>query len=586
MFTKPFIIFLILIILFSFDIEGSEIKREVGTIEFVGNNVFSDDYLIEKVAEDFKEKFDYDKIYDYLGKILNEYKALGYYNVRIDSLSPLRFRESVTGVKIYIYEGEKIKIKSVGFNGNNVISDDRLSKNFGISKGDYFIEKDIESGIEKIIKWYEENGYPFCKVEIEEKCFEDIGKTSEILLEFYINEGSPVKVDTIAVEGNNFTKKNLIIRESGLKEGEFFNQKLLNNVSNRFNKFEFVKLDGKPELITFKSSKNGILLKVIEKSSNYFSGILGYLPSRGSHNSSKGQFNGFIDIVFGNLFGTGRAVSVKWENRGGFSQDLNLKYSEPWFLNLPVNMSVFFNQSVEDSTFLKRGFAGEFNLPLFNNISGSLSFGYENTIPDKFGKSEYNISNSRMIYGKIGFDYDSRDDRLNPRKGIFYSTFYSIGKRNNLKDENLSGNSNLRECLDKKMTVDLQASIPTTKKGSIYSRIYGAQISSNEGEIPYSQLFTLGGTNSLRGYKEKQFRGSTVSLIELEYRYLLGEKSRIFLFYDGGYVKRSESKLIRTGYGWGFRISSRIGLIGFDYGIGEGDSPANGKIHFGLQSNF
>ncbi len=584
MHTKPFIIFLILIILFSFDVEGSEIKREAGNIEFIGNNVFSDDYLTGKVAEDFKEKFDYNRIYDYLGKILNEYKDLGYYNVRIDSLCELRDSESVKGVRIYIYEGKKMRIKAVGFNGNNVVSGDILSKNFGISKGDFFIEKGIESGIERIIKWYEENGYPFCKVEIEEQCFEDIGKSSEILLEFYINEGSPVKVDTIAVEGNNFTKKNLLIRESGLKEGEFFNQKLLNNVSKRFNKLEFIKLDGKPELITFKSSKNGILLKVIEKSSNYFSGILGYLPARG--NSSKGQINGFIDIVFGNLFGTGRAVSVKWENRGGFSQDLNLKYSEPYFLNFPVNMSVFFNQSVEDSTYLKRGFAGEFKLPLFNNISGFLSFGYENTIPDEFGKSEYNISDSRMIYGKLGFDYDSRADRLNPRKGIFYSTFYSIGRRNNLRDENLSGNTNPRECLDKKMTVDLQASIPTTKRGSIYSHIYGAQISSTEGKIPYSQLFALGGTNSLRGYKEKQFRGSTVSLIKLEYRYLLGEKSRIFLFYDGGYIKRSESKLFKSGYGFGLRISSKIGLIGFDYGIGEGDSPANGKIHFGLQSNF
>ena len=58
MHTKPVIIFLILIILFSFDVEGSEIKREAGRIEFIGNNVFSDDYLIGKVAEDFKEKFD------------------------------------------------------------------------------------------------------------------------------------------------------------------------------------------------------------------------------------------------------------------------------------------------------------------------------------------------------------------------------------------------------------------------------------------------------------------------------------------------------------------------------------------------
>ena len=170
---------------------------------------------------------------------------------------------------------------------------------------------------------------------------------------------------------------------------------------------------------------------------------------------------------------------------------------------------------------------------------------------------------------------------LNPRRGVYYSTFYSVGKRKSSEID-----TKLKENIDRKISIDFQVSIPTKKRGSIYLRIYGAQVSSSKGDIPYNQLFMLGGAHSLRGYKERQFRGSAVALANLEYRFLLGEKSRIFFFYDGGYIDKNESKLFKSGYGWGLRISSKVGIVGFDYGIGEGDSIANGKIHFGVQSNF
>lgn len=583
--TKKFyiLIFLLINLVYS-QSKGSEFYNEkIGSIDFIGNKIFSNDYLVKKLNPNVKENFN-DDLYNSLSEILKEYKDLGYYNVRIDSVSFIKNTKSTLDLKIYIYEGERIKIKGIVFDGNKLISDKKLSDIFRIYEGNYFIENEIENGMERIIKWFEENGYPFSKVELDKECVNDVGKKNDVLLKLNIYPDTLVKIDSIAVIGNNYTKRNLIIRKSGLLEGELFNQKLLNNISKNLENTDFVTLDGKPQLVTFNSSKNGILLKIVEKSSNSFDGILGYVPSQKYGNSSKGQINGFVDVVFGNLFGTGRSISVKWENRGGFSQDLNLKYSEPYFLNLPVALSTSFSQSVHDSTFLKRDFMTEFILPLNNRASGFFSCGYETTTPDKFGMSEYNISNAEVLYGRFGLTYDSRDSKLNPRRGIYYSTFYSIGKRKNLENRYNSGSPG--RYIDRKMIFDFQVSIPTAKRSSIYTLIYGANISSSEGNIPYSQLFMLGGANSLRGYRERQFLGSTIGLVNLEYRYLLGEKSRIFLFYDCGYVNKQKNGFYKSGYGWGFRVDSKIGLLGFDYGIGEGDSPANGKIHFGVKSNF
>lgn len=584
--TKKFYILIFLLIShFYSQSKGSEIHNEkIGSIDFIGNKVLSDDYLVKKLNPHIKENFNDDDLYNYLSEILKEYKDLGYYNVRIDSVSFVKNSKLTSDLKVYIWEGERVKIKGMVFNGDKLISDKKLSDIFRIYEGNFFIENEIENGIERIINWYEENGYPFCRVELDKECFNNINKGNEILLILNIYPNTPVKIDSIAVTGNNYTRRNLIIKKSGLREREPFNQKLLNASSNNLENTEFLSLESKPQLVTFNSTKSGILLKIIEKSSNSFSGILGYVPPQKYGNSSKGQINGFVDVVFGNLFGTGRLISAKWENRGGFSQDLNLKYSEPYFLNLPVALLTSFSQSVNDSTFLKRDFMAEFTMPLNNHISGLFACGYETIRPDKFGMSEYNISNAEVIYGRFGFNYDSRDNKLNPRSGIYYSTFYAIGKRKNLGNSYNSGSSG--KYIDRKMIFNFQVSIPTTKMGSIYTLIYGSNISSSEGNISYSQLFMLGGANSLRGYRERQFRGSTIGLVNLEYRYLLGEKSRLFLFYDGGYVSKQENRLYKSGYGFGFRIDSKIGILGLDYGIGEGDNPANGKIHFGVKSSF
>ncbi|NIM99429.1 MAG: hypothetical protein GTO24_15570, partial [candidate division Zixibacteria bacterium] len=51
----------------------------------------------------------------------------------------------------------------------------------------------------------------------------------------------------------------------------------------------------------------------------------------------------------------------------------------------------------------------------------------------------------------------------------------------------------------------------------------------------------------------------------------------------GQFGKISGEKL---GYGFGLRIDSKAGLLGIDYGLGEGDSFSQGKVHFGITNRF
>ncbi len=104
--------------------------------------------------------------------------------------------------------------------------------------------------------------------------------------------------------------------------------------------------------------------------------------------------------------------------------------------------------------------------------------------------------------------------------------------------------------------------------------------------IPFYDQHPLGGAHSMRGYEEQQFRSPEVGWVNIENRYHLSRKSRAFIFLDAGQYKPDQWMSPLLGYGIGVRLKAGIGIIGLDYGLGEGDSLTDGKLHFGLQNDF
>jgi hemolysin activation/secretion protein len=94
----------------------------------------------------------------------------------------------------------------------------------------------------------------------------------------------------------------------------------------------------------------------------------------------------------------------------------------------------------------------------------------------------------------------------------------------------------------------------------------------------------------LRGYRENQFRGDIAAWMNLEYRFLLGRNTRVFLFNDWGayHFKDSQSEIeeILPGYGIGIRLDTALGIMAVDFGLGKGDDFSQAKIHFGIVNRF
>lgn len=83
--------------------------------------------------------------------------------------------------------------------------------------------------------------------------------------------------------------------------------------------------------------------------------------------------------------------------------------------------------------------------------------------------------------------------------------------------------------------------------------------------IPFYLMPTLGGNDTLRGFRNYRFRGPHALLVQAEYRWELWSGLDAALFYDAGKVALERSDLdfkrLEKDYGFGFRFNTSEGII-------------------------
>lgn len=84
-------------------------------------------------------------------------------------------------------------------------------------------------------------------------------------------------------------------------------------------------------------------------------------------------------------------------------------------------------------------------------------------------------------------------------------------------------------------------------------------------DVPFYLMPTLGGHDSLRGFRDYRFRGPHALLLQGEYRFEVWSGLDAALFYDAGKVAMRRSELnfshLESNYGFGFRFNTDNGVI-------------------------
>jgi outer membrane protein insertion porin family len=585
--TKFFILLMLSVALIAQDTKN---KIPIKNINFYGIEKVGTTTVRKWFGLKKNDSFNSDALHKNVMALLQAYAEDGRPYSRLDSLRYTILQDNSGAViDVYVREGEKIKTGDFTFKGLDDYQLQKVKDEILIRSGRNFDAKKLERDVDRMITRLEKEGHPFAKFDIQ-SISNDSLQSEKINIALKASSGPHLVIKEIQINGNEITKKEVILRELRIKEGDFYSYEKTLQIQSRLMKLGFFRRVEPAQVFLAKEDKGGLLINVEEGNTSKFDGVVGYSPGTGD---DKGYFTGLVDISLGNLFGTGRSLLAHWQKKDKASQDMLFHYREPWVAGFPVHIGGGFQQLIQDSTYIQREYGFDIMLPLVESFSVVADLKKASILPDSMGSYQLGLPKSETVRASIGIRYDSRDDLLNPGRGIYYFTSVESGSKKNLGPQDIMLANNIDAKVEnKRVFIDIDFYLPTLRRQLLSISMHGRQITSSEEFIPVPDQYRLGGTKSMRGYREDQFRGSSVAWTNVEYRYLLGPRSRAFIFFDAGYYNATNpqgvSEAFKIGYGFGFRLETGLGIMGIDYGLayGEKQGIVGGLLHVGLVNEF
>ncbi len=565
----------------------------IGEFNITGNLVFDDDDYISWSRVNTGEKFTLNLPDTIRTNIAAELGNRGYLQSSFAGITTnLSSDSQKVTINLAIDEGDPTYVNHFIYKGADSEDTLKILPLFDFLEGEIFNKYDLEQSIANSLGYYEDTGNPFAKIVVNSVFIYYDSLKAESLADIYldIEKGEIRKIDKIEVTGNSSTKDYVIIRELRLNQGENYSQSKIDELPKRLNRLRFFEPLNTPQFYINGEGEGVLSLNVKEKQTNNFDGIIGYIP--GTKENEKGYLTGLVNVSMRNLFGTGRAAAVRWQQFDRYSQELELKYLEPWLFGYPFNISGDFYQRKQDTTYVQRKLEGGLDYLATEDISAGVTITTDRVIPTIKENPLFTVFNSGALTTGVNLKFDTRDDPYSPTGGLLFITAYSFSKKKIFGPEEFITEQTTTSVNLQRLTLDLNTYFQIFDRQIIAFALHGKELRGTFFED--SDLFRLGGTNTLRGYREDQFLGSRIGWENLEYRLLLTRRTFAFLFFDAGYYYRKpepnrnipEQKGFRTGYGIGLNIETAVGVLSVSFALAAGDSFADGKIHFGIVNEF
>ena len=487
------------------------------------------------------------------------------------------FNEVPEGVNVVYTVMENPKLADIVVKGNTKVSVDKIKELVTTGKDSILNTRTLNSNVRSIEQYYHDQGYILAKVS-------DVAMSPAGVLSLTINEGS---LEGIVVKGNDKTKTNVITREMKVKPGEPFNAKdakrSMQKVYN-LGYFEDVNMKLNPG-----KDPNTVVLEtsVIEQKTGTFSIGGGYSKADG--------MVGIISLGDNNFRGSGDKVKVEWEFGGADDTNYQLSYTRPWLDSKQTSLSFslydmtneytdyYDGTDKEKTTYDKnrKGFditlgrpSGEYiqNYITFKNRKdkyveyqdGPINYLDGTADHNQYLEDNYGLTRSVTLMRV----FDSRDNVFAPSEGARYSLsaeFAGMGGDFSFNKYTLEGRKYFKVGPDHVIATRLTAGYA-------------------DGNISDANRFEVGGSDTLRGYEDEQFKGDKMLAGSVEYRFPVVKKVQGVVFSDIGNAWTGTGYSlsdIKASVGVGIRMETPIGPVRIDYA--KGDEGARTHFSFGGQ---
>ncbi len=567
----------------------SQAQPKIGSVKFIETSVFSEVTL----AEDFQPlgfaATDTSRIKAAIAQMSARYYSDGYILFKLDSFR-VSFGEdpSQSVLQIFATEGPRILVGRIQLHGNKSMSYDKITEKMNTRPGRPFDQAVLEEDLGYILKDYNTVGFPLAKISIDSiYIYRDSGNDS-LCVSIGIVEGKRIRIDAVRIEGNTQTKDYVILRALRIPPGSYYDEDELELAKQRVQKLGFFQSVSDPQIFE-SGDTTGLLLKVVEGNTNTFDGVIGYVPAQ---QGQSGYFTGLIDISMLNLFGTGRKFRARWHQETKLTQELEIGYAEPYIFGSPINAEFDFSQRQQDTTSVTRNLGANGVFMFSDYLNGSLSVSDLSTTPLLNVGNNYFVYESSVLNFGLGVTFDTRDDIYSPTHGLLYDTQIQFGRKRIYGPAQLIQPGTRLINYVQHLGVDLSVFHEFLPRQILALGVHGEQVTGTE--LDQSDMYRLGGTNTIRGYIENQFLATKAAWTNIEYRFATGRESFFFGFVDAGYIYKQSDPVAKSpstsmsvyGYGVGAQVETGLGILKASYALGKGNSFVEGKIHFGIVNQF
>jgi len=443
-----------------------------------------------------------------------------------------------------------------------------------------------------IIKWYENNGFPFARLHTD-----SITKAGGVIqAALRVEPSLPIVFENIVLRGNVNLVRGFLAHQTGIKPGTPYSEEKAMLAARRLSDLPFIRIAGEP-IIAFTPGTALLTVPVVRRPANRFEGLAGVSSDPLLNNRL--QLTGHFNLSLVNLFEHGEQVTMNWQGLTQGTQRLMLHAGYPYAFSTPVNTEVLFSLHRQDTSYVNM--RQRLTLAWQSPKRIQISFFAERKTTELLsteqlaGGSSLPLTDSRTALYGLETSVSTPGFFAGPMDGTMGRVHVSVGNKNIRKNPDLPESFYQDVSLRQPryaFGVFAESRIPVSRLSRLVFRLeaqglFGQQIYGNE-------WFRIGGIGSLKGFNEESILATFYSVIAGEWRYFTGEQSYMSLLVNAAYFERNLRNEFIGGWPWGvaagINLETTPGIISVFIAMGQGPetqfSFRQAKVHVGLISLF